>query len=135
MPADPRAESDKTTVIAADSEFHGKLTGKDARVLGHFRGDVDLTGRFSTGEASKVEARVKADSAEIAGEFVGEIAVRSLLLTEKARVEGTVQAETLAVREGAYLGASVSAVGARAAADRSAITPGARPVVKGAQAS
>ena len=105
-------DADKTTVVDAQSEFQGKLTGRDARVLGRFRGDIELQGKLVTGETSKVEARIKADSAEISGEFVGEILVRSLTLTEKARVEGNVQTEVLSVREGAWLQASVNTAGA-----------------------
>ena len=101
-------DPDKTTLIDANTEFQGKITGKDARILGRFRGDIELSGRLATGEGSLVEARVKADTAEIAGEFVGELHVRSLLLTEKARVDGTVQAEKLAVREGAFFQAAVN---------------------------
>jgi cytoskeletal protein CcmA (bactofilin family) len=101
-------EAEKTTIVDAQSEFQGKLTGRDARILGRCRGDIELLGRLVTGEGSRVEARVKADAAEIAGEFVGEISVRSLTLTEKARVEGNIQTEVLSVREGAWLQAAVN---------------------------
>ena len=107
-------EAEKTTVVDGQAEFQGKLTGRDARVLGRFRGDVELTGKLVTGEGSKVEARIKADAAEISGEFVGEILVRSLTLTEKARVEGTIQTEVLSVREGAWLQAAVNTGAAHA---------------------
>jgi len=107
-------EAEKTTVVDAQSEFQGKLTGRDARILGRFRGDIELVGRLVTGEGSKVEARIKADAAEISGEFVGEISVRSLTLTEKARVEGNVLTEVLSVREGAWLQAAVNTAGAGA---------------------
>ena len=130
-------EAEKNTLIEADSEFQGKLQGRNARILGRFRGDIELTGRLATGEGSKVEARLKADAAEIAGEFVGEIYVRSLTLTEKARVEGNVQAELLSVREGAWLQATVNSGGAqlRPAELRPALSVGLRPPLKGAAAS
>lgn len=130
-------EAEKTTLIDAQSECQGKLQGRDARILGRFRGDIELTGRLTTGEGSKVEARLKADAAEIAGEFVGEILVRSLTLTEKARVEGNVQAESLSVREGAWLQAAVNTGGAhvRPAELRPAISDWPRPPLKGAVAS
>jgi cytoskeletal protein CcmA (bactofilin family) len=102
-------DADKPTLIDAETEVQGKLTGKDARVLGKFRGEIELSGRLFTGPASLVEARLRADGAELAGEFRGEIAVRSLLLLEKARVEGTVDTQVLAVREGAQLNGAVSA--------------------------
>jgi cytoskeletal protein CcmA (bactofilin family) len=125
-------EADKTSVVDAQCEFQGKLTGRDARILGRFRGDIELSGRLATGEGSRVEARIKADSAEIAGEFVGEILVRSLTLTEKARVEGNVQAEVLSVREGAWLQGAVNTGVAqlRPAELRPAISAGPRPPLK-----
>lgn len=130
-------EAEKTTVIDAQSEFQGKLQGRDARILGRFRGDIELTGRLATGEGSKVEARLKADAAEIAGEFMGEILVRSLTLTETARVEGNVQAESLSVREGAWLQAAVSsgASHVRSAELRPALSAGPRLPLKGIAAS
>src|SRR5215510_8240019 len=102
---------DKATLIDADANVEGKLAGKDARILCHFRGEIDLKGRLLLGEGARVEATVLADAAEIAGEFRGDIAVRSLLLLEKARVTGTVSAQLLAVREGALLNGSVDATG------------------------
>ena len=50
-----------------------------------------------------------ANTAEIAGEFKGEIKAERLLLLEKARVSGTLEARSLAVREGAQLNGSVNA--------------------------
>jgi cytoskeletal protein CcmA (bactofilin family) len=98
-----------TTQIDPQADFEGKLTGKDARVLGRFRGEIQLSGRLVLGDASKVDAKIKADVAEIGGEFKGEISVRSLVLLEKARVEGSIDAHTLSVREGAQVNASVNA--------------------------
>ena len=100
---------DKTTVIDAQADVEGKLTGKDAQILGRFRGEIELTGRLLLGEGSRVEAKVRADAAEVAGEFKGEISTRSLVLLEKARVEGSLDAKTLAVREGAQLNGPVNA--------------------------
>jgi cytoskeletal protein CcmA (bactofilin family) len=97
------------TLIDVDSSFEGKLTGKDARILGRFKGEIELTGRLQVGEGARVEARVKTDAAEIAGELSGEVVTRSLVLLEKARVTGTLDAQTLAVRDGAQVNGSVNA--------------------------
>lgn len=102
-------EADKGTLIDAQSNVEGKITGKDMLVLGRFNGEVQLSGRFVTGEGSWVHANVTAESAEIAGEFKGELHVKALTLLEKARVEGSVQAQRLAVRDGAQLNGSVTA--------------------------
>ena len=99
---------DTITLIDAQADVEGKLAGKDARILGRFRGEIELTGRLLMGEGSHVEAKVRADAAEVAGEFKGELTARSLLLLEQARVEGSLDARTLAVREGAHMTAAVN---------------------------
>jgi cytoskeletal protein CcmA (bactofilin family) len=101
-------EAEKPTVINAQGDFEGTLKGKDAQIFGRFRGDIELSGRLVLGEGARVQARVVADAAEIAGEFRGELKVRSLTLLEKGRIEGTVEAQTMAVREGAQLNGAVN---------------------------
>jgi cytoskeletal protein CcmA (bactofilin family) len=114
-----------TTVIGSGAEFEGKLKAKDARILGKFRGDLNLTGRLEIGDNARVDGKVQADSAEIAGEYKGELAVRSLMLLEKARVEGTLDAQTLAVRDGAQVNGSITASGkAKAAAAPAKVVTG-----------
>jgi cytoskeletal protein CcmA (bactofilin family) len=98
-----------TTVIDTQADIEGTLRGKDAQVLGRFRGQIDLTGRLVLGEGAKVDAKVTADTVEIAGEFKGELKARSLSVLEKGRVEGTIDAQRLAMREGALLNGSVNA--------------------------
>lgn len=102
-------EAEKATLIDADTEVEGKLTGKDARILGRFKGKIEIKGRLQVGEGARVEANVQADVAEIAGEFSGEVSVRSLVLLEKARVTGTLDAKTIAVREGAQVNGAINA--------------------------
>lgn len=102
-------EASKSTLIDAQADVEGKLRGKDAHVQGRFRGEIEVTGRLVLGEGSRVDAKVVTDAAEIAGEFKGEITARSVTLNEKARVEGTIDAQVLVVREGAHLNGSVNA--------------------------
>ena len=97
-----------STLIDAQADVEGKLRGKDAQILGRFQGEIHLTGRLQTGDGSRVQAIVVADVAEIGGEFKGELKVRSLVLLEKGRIEGNVEAQTIAVREGAQLNGSVN---------------------------
>ena len=106
-------EADKPTVVNAQGDFEGTLKGKDAQIFGRFRGEIELSGRLVIGEGARVQARVVADVAEIAGEFRGELKVRSLSLLEKGRVEGTLEAQTMAVREGAQLNGAVNTGGPR----------------------
>ena len=102
-------EVEKITLIDAQTDVEGKLKGKDARILGRFRGDIELSGRLILGEGSRVEAKIAADVAEISGEFKGEIVARSLILLEKARLQGGIAAQVLAVREGAQFNGTINA--------------------------
>jgi cytoskeletal protein CcmA (bactofilin family) len=98
-----------TTVIDANADIEGTLRGKDAQVLGKFRGQIELTGRLILGEGARVDAHVVADAVEVAGEFKGELKARSLSVLERGRVEGTIDAQRLAMREGALLNGTVNA--------------------------
>lgn len=100
--------ADKSTVIDAHADVEGKMRGKDAQILGRFKGEINLSGRLQMGDGSRVEAVVTADVAEIGGEFKGDLKVRSLLLLEKSRIEGSVEAQVIAVRDGAQLNGSVN---------------------------
>ena len=102
-------EPDTVTVIDASADVEGNLTGKDARILGKFKGEIALSGRLFMGEGSRVEAKVVADAAEIGGSYRGELNVRSLVLLDKGRAEGVLDAKTLAVREGAQINGSINA--------------------------
>jgi cytoskeletal protein CcmA (bactofilin family) len=119
-------EADKPTVVDTHAVIEGKLKGKDVQILGRFKGEIELSGRLMMGEGSRVEAKVVAEQADIAGEFSGDLKVRNLILLEKARVEGTLEAQNLAVREGAQLNGSVSSGAAASggyATVKSEVTP------------
>jgi len=102
-------EVEKLTIIDAQTEVEGKLKGKDARILGRFKGEIDISGRLVLSEGSHVEANVKAEAAEVGGEFKGDLTVRSLLLMEKAKIVGKIDAQVMAVREGAQMNGTISA--------------------------
>jgi len=94
---------DKTTLVDAQAQLEGKLTGKDAAVHGRVKGEIALTGRLLIGEDGKVHASVSADAVEIAGQLEGDVRARAVTLRESARVKGRVEAQALVVREGAWL--------------------------------
>jgi cytoskeletal protein CcmA (bactofilin family) len=100
---------EKATVIDAQADVEGKVKGKDVVVYGRLRGEITLSGRLVLGDGARVEAAVTADAVEVAGELKGDVRARSVTLVEKARVQGTVEARVLVVREGAWLSGSVSA--------------------------
>jgi cytoskeletal protein CcmA (bactofilin family) len=100
---------EKVTIVDAQADIEGKLKGKDAVVHGRFRGEIALSGRLVLGESARVEAVVSADAVEVAGELKGDLKARSVTLAEKGRVQGTVDARVLVVREGAWLTGAVAA--------------------------
>jgi cytoskeletal protein CcmA (bactofilin family) len=108
-------DSEKPTLIDAHVEFEGVLKGKDVHIQGRFRGEIQLSGRLSLGESARVEAKVMADSAEIAGDFKGQLKVRRLVLLDKGRFDGTLDAQSMVVHEGATLNGAVNSGGAAAA--------------------
>ena len=123
---------ENVTVIDAQTDVEGKLRGKDALIRGRFKGEIELSGRLVLGEGSRVEATIVADAAEISGELKGDVKARSLVLAEKARVQGTVDAKVLVVREGAWLGGSVAAGEAEGSSSpRPGAPPTAKPAVPG----
>jgi cytoskeletal protein CcmA (bactofilin family) len=120
---------EKATVIDAQADVEGKLKGKDAVVYGRFRGEIALSGRLVLGESARVEAAVSADAVEVAGELKGDLRARNVTLAEKARVQGTVDARVLVVREGAWLSGSVSAGEGASKGTPAAVPPPAAPIV------
>jgi cytoskeletal protein CcmA (bactofilin family) len=119
-------DADKPTLIDAKAEVEGTLIGKDVQVLGRFKGEIEISGRLVVGEGGRVEARVTADAVEVGGDLKGDIKTRSLVLLEKARVDGNLDAQTLSVREGAQLNGAVN-TGAEASREKAARAEGARP--------
>ena len=103
------------TVVDTDADVQGTLKGKDAQVLGRFKGDIAVSGRLAIGDGANVEAKVAADVVEISGAFKGEVRARAVILLEKARVDAALDAKSLTVRDGAQLNGAIN-VGSGAAA-------------------
>lgn len=99
------------TSLDSDAEFEGILSGKDAQILGKFKGEILVTGRLVIGEGARVDAKVTADTVEIAGAFKGDLKTRALVLLDKARVDGSVEVKNLSVRDGALLNGAVNVGG------------------------
>ena len=99
---------DKTTIVDAQAQLEGKLTGKDATIHGRVKGEVALSGRLLIGEDGKVHASIAAESVEVAGHLEGDVKAKSVTLKETARVKGRIDAQSLVVREGAWLSGPVA---------------------------
>jgi cytoskeletal protein CcmA (bactofilin family) len=101
-------QNSNATLVDAQADIEGTLKGRDARILGRFKGEVEVSGQLVLGESSRVDANVRAGTAEVGGEFRGEIRAKVVTLTEKARFQGRIDAEKLAMREGARLDGDVT---------------------------
>jgi cytoskeletal protein CcmA (bactofilin family) len=115
------------TVVDAQAQLEGKLSGKDATVNGRVRGEIALTGRLLIGEEGRVHATIAADAVEVAGHVEGDVRARSVTLRETARVKGRVEAQTLVVKEGAWLSGPVAS---GEAPKREAATPHPAPAAE-----
>ena len=100
---------EEITLVDAHADIEGKLKGRDIRILGRLRGEITAAGRLVLGQGCKVEAKVVAEAAEVAGELKGDLRARVVTLAETAQVEGKVDAHKLVVREGARLNGAVNA--------------------------
>ena len=100
-------DAQKETLVDAQADIEGTLKGRDAQILGRFKGEVEVSGRLVLGQASRVEAKVRAQAVEVGGEFRGDIRAESVTLTETARFTGRLDAERLAMRDGASLDGEV----------------------------
>lgn len=100
--------NDEATRIDAAASVEGRLTGRNAEILGRFKGEVKLEGRLVVGAGARLEADVDAGIAEIAGHFHGELRAGQLLLRDSAQVEGSVHAKVLSIQEGAVINGAVN---------------------------
>ena len=85
-------------------DIEGKLKGKDARILGRFKGEIDAqrAARARRGRAGRRQGDGRRRPRS-RGEFKGELKATAGRPPEKARVKGTIDAQSLVVREGAQL--------------------------------
>ena len=105
---EPKAES----VVAEGSLISGKLTGQDVTVLGRFEGELQVKGRLRVGPSANVKANARAASAEINGEFDGEVRAARLSFGDRARARGTFHSDRLSMADGAWVEGSFNPGGA-----------------------
>ena len=112
------------TSVDAHADFEGILSGKDAQILGKFRGQIDSSpagwssakGRGSTPRSPRTRSRSRASSRASSG--------RAPSPPRQGRVDGSVDAQSLSIRDGALLN---GAVNAGAGGPRPAPPAGSRP--------
>ena len=99
------AESQETTVIAADTRIKGEMSfERTARIQGHFDGKISGKGELQVAPSAKCRAEVETDNVVIDGTIEGNVrAAQRLQLNSKARLKGDIVAERLTTEEGASI--------------------------------
>jgi cytoskeletal protein CcmA (bactofilin family) len=124
------------SVLSEDASLAGRISGQDLTVLGGFEGEINVRGRLRIGPNAKVNAKVKAESVELEGQFEGEIRTKTLTVAPSARARGLFLADRLAIREGAVVeGAFNLAVESDARPDAKPEAATVAPVVGDAEAT
>ena len=102
----------RKATIADAACVRGRISGdEDLLVLGRIEGEIDLHGMVEVDVGAVVKARIRADSARVAGVVVGDIAVVDLLyVAATARIVGDLRAARLVVEPGAKVSAGVTVV-------------------------
>jgi cytoskeletal protein CcmA (bactofilin family) len=102
--------SSLSAFIDQGSEFEGKLTFKDTvRIDGCFRGEITSQNTLIVGETGEIMAVVRSREVIVSGSVTGNIfASDRLVLHKTARVEGDVEAGSIAIEEGALLNGKVT---------------------------
>ena len=99
--------------IDQGSEFEGKLSFKDTvRIDGCFRGEITSQNTLIVGETGEIMATVRSRSVIVSGTVTGNIfASERLVLHKTARVEGDIEAGSIAIEEGATLNGKITMSG------------------------
>ena len=99
------AESQETTVIAADTRIKGEMSfERTVRIQGNFDGKINGKGELQVAPSAKCCAEVNTDNVVIDGMIEGNVkAAQRLQLNSKARLKGDIVAERLSTEEGASI--------------------------------
>lgn len=93
------------SVIAADLAIEGKIEGSGhVRLVGRFKGDVDVEGNLTIEPGAKVTGSVRADTIIIGGELEGNIdAASNVELLQTGVLNGDLKAGSLTVAAGSRM--------------------------------
>ena len=94
-----------TCVIGPRIVVRGSVVGDEDLVIeGRVEGSVTLVGRLVVAETGSVEANLEASVIELRGEVLGDVvATGSVEIEPTARVQGTIRAPRVTVRDGAQV--------------------------------
>ncbi len=99
--------------IDQGSEFEGKLSFKDTvRIDGCFRGEITSQNTLVVGETGEIMATVRSRNVIVSGTVTGNVfATERIVLHKTARVEGDIEAGSVAIEEGAILNGKITMSG------------------------
>jgi cytoskeletal protein CcmA (bactofilin family) len=99
--------------IDQGSEFEGKLSFKDTvRIDGCFRGEITSQNTLVVGETGEIMATVRSRNVIVSGTVTGNVfATEKIVLHKSARVEGDIEAGSVAIEEGAVLNGKITMSG------------------------
>lgn len=103
--AEPTRGRSMESVIAADLTIEGKIEGSGhVRLVGKFKGDVQVEGDLTIEKGAKVTGSVRAGTVIVGGELEGNIESASRVeLLESGMINGDVKAGSLTVAAGSRM--------------------------------
>src|SRR4051794_28071371 len=89
------AESNETTIIAADTHIKGEMTfDKAARIMGQFEGKITAKGQLQVADTAVCRAEISAADVVVDGAVEGNMTAGSRVqVNAKARIRGDIVAE------------------------------------------
>ena len=101
----PLMDASESTLIAAGTVLEGSLTGTaDVRIVGRFKGEVEVSNAVEIAEKGYVEGEIKAREVLVKGTVVGSVVCQDLLeIAASGRVDGEVSTPRLVMVDGGFL--------------------------------
>jgi len=127
----PTAPRPAVTTIAADATWSGALRSTaDVRIEGILDGEVAAEGELYVAADAKVDATVRAATMVVAGHLNGQVVCRDRLeILPSGHVSGQIQAGSIVVHEGAFIGGQLRMQG-QEAGEPAADTEQPRPILQ-----
>lgn len=114
-PTDSSRAAGVPSIVSADMEFRGDLTGAgDVQVDGKVFGKIDV-GHLVIAEGGSVDGEIQAKAVRISGSLNGTIRAGTVSLTATARVQGDIWHDILEIEAGAQLEGQCKRIGNRPA--------------------
>ena len=127
----PTAPRPAVTTIAADATWSGALRSTaDVRIEGTLDGEIAAEGELYVAADAKVDATVRAATMVVAGHLNGQVVCRDRLeILPSGHVSGQIQAGSIVVHEGAFIGGQLRMQG-QEAGESAADTEQSRPMLQ-----